>query len=660
MSDVPQGPPPSTAPAAADALPAPTEPPSPGHGHEKKLLPLAIGALGVVYGDIGTSPLYAMQECFAKKVIDGELQTAPHAMAVSHDSVLGVLSLFFWALTMVVTFKYLLFITRADNKGEGGMFALLALVPGRDSSKKLTVTVVMAGLLGASMLFGEGVITPAISVLSAVEGLGVATHAMDSALVPITLVILFGLFMVQKRGTGGIGRVFGPIMVVWFLTLTVLGVRAILTHPAVLEAASPLWAFRLFQTDPWHAFVVLGAVVLCITGGEALYADLGHFGAKPIRIAWISAVFPALLLNYFGQGAYLLEHGWVEKPFWALVPEPLLYPMVGLATAAAVIASQALISGSFSLARQAVQLGYLPRVTIVHTSERNEGQIYVPEVNQALMWACLTLVLAFKSSTALAAAYGIAVTGTMTITSIVFSYMARQNWKWPLWRVVPLAILFLSFDLPFFLANVLKFFDGGWFPVVLGMAMFSLMTTWKRGRVELAKRFNQSVMPITALLEDLEATKPFRVRGTAVFMSGNPDGTPPVLLHHLKHNQVLHRQVVLLSILPMEIPYVPKEDQIEVKELGNGFFRVVWRTGFMETPNVPAILLRARELELVAEPSTTSYFLGRETLLTRGKSTMMHWRKILFSFVSRNALPATSYFGLPPGRVVELGMQVDL
>jgi len=601
-----------------------------------------------------------MQECFAKQVINGELITAPHAMAVSHDSVLGVLSLFFWALTMVVTFKYLLFITRADNKGEGGMFALLALVPGRDSTRKLTVAVVMAGLLGASMLFGEGVITPAISVLSAVEGLGVATHAMDSAVVPITLVILFGLFLVQKRGTGGIGKVFGPIMVVWFITLTVLGVRAILVHPAVLQAASPLWAFKLFQTDPWHAFVVLGAVVLCITGGEALYADLGHFGAKPIRIAWISAVFPALLLNYFGQGAYLLEHGWVEKPFWALVPEPLIYPMVGLATAAAVIASQALISGSFSLARQAVQLGYLPRVTIVHTSERNEGQIYVPEVNQALMWACLTLVIAFRSSTALAAAYGIAVTGTMTITTIVFSYMARQNWKWPLWRVLALALVFLSFDLPFFLANVLKFFDGGWFPVVLGISMFSLMTTWKRGRAELARRFNQSVMPITALLEDLEATKPYRVRGTAVFMSGNPDGTPPVLLHHLKHNQVLHRQVVLLSILPMEIPYVPREDQVEVKDLGNGFFRVLWRTGFMETPNVPAILLRARELELVAEPSTTSYFLGRETLLTRGKSTMMHWRKTLFAFVSRNALPATSYFGLPPGRVVELGMQVDL
>ncbi|MBL8919104.1 MAG: potassium transporter Kup [Myxococcaceae bacterium] len=679
MSDTPQAPPAAQPPPAgveggpkpeAPRPPAPAPAPSaapaptPGggeHGHEhKKLLPLAIGALGVVYGDIGTSPLYAMQECFAKKEINGQLVTSPHAMDVSHDAVLGVLSLFFWSLTMVVTFKYLLFITRADNKGEGGMFALLALVPGRESGKRTTVAVVLAGLLGASMLFGEGVITPAISVLSAVEGLGVATHALDQAVVPITFAILVALFMVQKRGTGGIGRVFGPIMVVWFITLTILGVRAILLNPAVLEAANPVWALRLFSHDPWHGFVILGAVVLCITGGEALYADLGHFGARPIRIAWLVMVFPALLINYFGQGAYLLENGWVAKPFWALVPGALVYPMVGLATAATVIASQALISGSFSLARQAVQLGYLPRVTIVHTSERNEGQIFVPEVNQALMVACLTLVVAFRSSTALAAAYGIAVTGTMTITSIVFSYMALRNWKWPLWRVLPLGLLFLSFDVPFFSANLLKFFDGGWFPVALGITMFTLMTTWKRGRRELGERFNQSLMPITALLEDIEATKPYRVRGTAVFMSGNPDGTPPVLLHHLKHNQVLHRQVVLLSILPMEVPYVPKDERLEVKDLGNGFYRVLWRTGFMETPNVPAILVAAREEGLVAEPSTTSYFLGRETLLTHGKSTMMRWRKTVFSFVSRNALSATSYFGIPPGRVVELGMQVDL
>ena len=366
------------------------------------------------------------------------------------------------------------------------------------------------------------------------------------------------------------------------------------------------------------------------------------------------------MLNYFGQCAYLIQHGWVAKPFWALVPEVMLYPMVGLATAATVIASQALISGAFSLTRQAVQLGYMPRVTITHTSAVNEGQIYIPEVNTALMVSCLFLVVVFRESTALAGAYGIAVTGTMSITSVVYFVVLIKNWGWSMSKALPLLILFLAFDIPFFAANALKFFEGGWFPIVIGVAMFALMTTWKRGRAELAIRFNQSLMPIKALLEDLEATKPFRVRGTAVFMSGNAEGTPPVLLHHLKHNQVLHRQVVLLSIVPQDVPLVPKDEQIEVKELGNGFFRLMWRTGFMETPNVPKILLRAREEGLVCEPSTTSYFLGRETLLTSGKSPMMLWRKLLFAFVSRNALSATSYFGLPPGRVVELGMQVDL
>ncbi|MBL8937111.1 MAG: KUP/HAK/KT family potassium transporter [Archangium sp.] len=672
MSDVPQAASPSTPPAAgAEVAPAPKEPPSPAspagqagghatHGHPKKLLPLAIGALGIVYGDIGTSPLYAVAECFAKKEVNGQLETVHHALEVNQASVLGILSLVFWSLVMVVAVKYLGFIMRADNKGEGGIFALLALIPGKDAGGMGRVAVVLAALFGAALLYGDGIITPAISVLSAVEGIGVATHALDKAVVPITFVILLTLFLVQRGGTDRIGRAFGPVMVAWFAAISVLGLVAITKNPDVLEAVNPAYAIGIFKLDPMRAFRVLGSVVLCITGGEALYADMGHFGARPIRITWFVFVLPALMLNYFGQGAYLLSNGWVEKPFWALVPEPLLYPMVGLATAATVIASQALISGAFSLTRQAVQLGYMPRVTIVHTSEKNEGQIYIPEVNQALMVACLSLVLVFQESTKLAAAYGIAVTGTMSITSIVYFVVITRNWGWKVTRALPLLLLFLTFDVPFFAANVLKFFDGGWFPIAIGVVMYSLMTTWKRGRFELAQRFNTSVMPVTALLEDLEATKPYRVRGTAVFMSGNPEGTPPVLLHHLKHNQVLHRQVVLLSIIYMEIPYVSKDEQLEVESLGNGFFRVVWRTGFMETPNVPHILVRARELGLVAEPSTTSYFLGRETLLTNGKSTMMHWRKTLFAFVSRNALPATSYFGLPPGRVVELGMQVDL
>jgi len=457
-------------------------------------------------------------------------------------------------------------------------------------------------------------------VLSAVEGLGVATNAFDRAVVPLTMLILLGLFLVQKRGTDSIGRFFGPVMLVWFFALTALGVVAIAKSPQVLEALNPVWAVRIFQADPKRAFLVLGAVVLCITGGEALYADMGHFGARPIRLGWYFLVFPSLLANYFGQGAYLLEHGFVEKPFWALVPEPLIFPMVGLATIATVIASQALISGAFSLTRQAVQLGYMPRVTIVHTSATNEGQIYIPEVNHALMVACLSLVLVFKESSALAAAYGIAVTGTMGITSIVYYFVVTRNWGWSWKKALPLVLLFLSFDLLFFLANVLKFFDGGWFPIVVGLGMFALMTTWKRGRFELSTRFLTSVMPLQALLEDIEATKPHRVRGTAVFMSGNSEGTPPVLLHHLKHNQVLHRQVVLLSIMASEVPTVPKGEQLTVEEFpGSGFYRVIWNTGFMETPNVPQILLRAREEGLVCEPSTTSYFLGRETMLTSGK-----------------------------------------
>jgi KUP system potassium uptake protein len=652
-------PPPAPAPhpPSAGATPSPT-PHAQEHG---PLLPLTVGALGIVFGDIGTSPLYALGECVKheRNPATGVVEVAGHALAVTPDSVLGLLSLFFWSLTLVVTVKYLAFIMRADNKGEGGIFALLALVPSRTGSRASNA-IVLAALFGAALLYGDGVITPAISVLSAVEGLSVATTAMDRFVVPLTMVILFGLFLVQRRGTDSIGKAFGPVMLVWFAVLAALGAAAIARAPAVWQSVNPLWALRLFQSDPTRAFLVLGAVVLCITGGEALYADMGHFGRRPIRIAWYALVLPSLLLNYFGQGAFLLEHGYTEKPFWAIVPEPLLYPMVGLATAATVIASQALISGAFSLTRQAVQLGYMPRVTIVHTSATNEGQIFIPEVNQALMVACLGLVLVFKESGALAAAYGIAVTGTMGITSLVYFFVITRKWHWPLSRALPLLVLFLCLDVPFFLANALKFFDGGWFPIAVALAMFALMTTWKRGRAELAERFFQSVMPLSALLEDIAGTRPHRVRGTAVFMSGNPNGTPPVMLHHLKHNQVLHAQVVLLSILPADVPTVPRDEQLKVEDVGQGFFRVTWRTGFMETPNVPEILKRARERGLNAVPSTTSYFLGRETLLTGGASTMPRWRKVLFALVSRNALSATSYFGLPPGRVVELGMQVDL
>lgn len=634
-----------------------TAPGGDSSGPPGRRLPLALGALGVVFGDIGTSPLYSMTECFTRGP-DG-LPTS-HALDVTQASVLGVLSLIFWALTLVVTLKYLTFVTRANNKGEGGMFALLALVPGRDKGRVVTTVVVLAGLLGASLLFGEGVITPAISVLSAVEGLEVATHALSGVVVPLTLLILLGLFLVQRRGTGPIARVFGPVMVLWFLTLAALGLRAIAAHPTVLAAINPLYGVRLFEVDPVRSFKVLGAVVLCLTGAEALYADMGHFGRAPIRQGWLAFAFPALLLNYFGQGAALLDSGWVARPFWAIVPGPLLYPVVVLATAATVIASQALITGSYSLAHQAVQLGFLPRLTIVHTSARAAGQIYLPEVNRALMVACLALVLGFRSSSSLAAAYGIAVTGTMTITTLVFTWVALQRWKWPWYQALPLMLLFLAIDVPFFLSNTLKFFSGGWVPIALGVGMFTLMTTWKRGRYELSRRFLSEVMPLDQLLKDVEAHPMPRVKGTAVFMSGNPDGTPPVLLHHLKHNQVLHQQVILLSIISLDQPWAAEEERLTVKRYEHGFFRIIWQSGFMETPNVPSILKQARRLGVECEPSATSYFLGRETLLTAGRSNMFHWRKALFAFVSRNALPATSYFGIPPGRVVELGMQVDL
>jgi KUP system potassium uptake protein len=637
---------------------APAQPQAAAGSH--KLLALAVAALGVVFGDIGTSPLYAVKECFA----------GAHPLPVNRENVLGILSLFIWSLFMVVAFKYLAFIMKADNKGEGGLFALLALIPAQldPRSAKLKSAVVFAALFGAALLYGDGVITPAISVLSAVEGLsenpvtGEPT-VMKPFVVVITCLILAGLFLVQKRGTAHIGRIFGPLMVIWFAVISALGLRGILHAPAILESLNPAWCVRFFMQHGFTGFEMLGAVVLCITGGEALYADMGHFGKRPIRFSWWSMVFPALILNYLGQGAILLETGTrVANPFYSTVPDILLYPMVGLATVATVIASQALISGAFSLTRSAVQLGYFPRVTIVHTSQEQEGQIYIPEVNSLLAVACVGLVLAYRESSALAAAYGIAVTGTMSITSIVYFFVVTRNWKWSFWKAGPLVGLFLLFDLGYFGANTLKLTEGagGWFPIAVGFVIYALMTTWKRGRREMAERFAAQSMPLDLLLQSLTANPRHRVHGTAVFMAGTPTGTPPVLLHHLKHNQVLHRQVVLLSVISEAVPTVSAEEALTVEELEHGFYRVVYKSGFMQTPNVPQILLRAREKGLVCEPSTTSYYLGRETLLTSGKSTMMRWRKALFAFVSRNARSATSYFGIPPGRVVELGMQVDL
>jgi KUP system potassium uptake protein len=623
---------------------------SAGHG---PISGLVVGALGVVFGDIGTSPLYAIREC-----VD-----PAHGVAPTHENLLGILSLIVWSLMMVVTVKYLTFIMKADNAGEGGILALLALVPPKKVKTSIQITWTTALVIfGAALLYGDGVITPAISVLSAVEGLAVATTALKPGIIPLTCLILVGLFLVQRHGTAGIGRIFGPIMFVWFFTLEVLGIRQIARHPSVLEAVNPIHAVRFFAEHGGKGFLVLGGVVLVITGGEALYADMGHFGRRPIRLAWYLFVLPALLLNYFGQGALVLEDPTAgTNPFYAMVPPSLIYPMVALSTMATIIASQALISGAFSLTRQAIQLGFFPRVTIVHTSGTAEGQIYIPEINAALMIACVWLVLSFKESTALAAAYGIAVTGTMSITSIIYYLVLTRTWHWPKWKALPLVSMFLVFDLAFFGANLIKFFEGGWFPVGLATVIFLVMTTWKKGRALLARNLADKLLPINMFLDDLRTLKPPRVPGTAIFMSSNPNGVPVVLLHHWKHNQVLHETVVLLSVISETLPEIPAAQRLRVNDLGQGFFHVTAYYGFMQTPNVPDLMQRcASEHRIPYRPISTSYFLGRETLLATKKSGMQTWRKALFSFISRNSRSATQYFGIPPDRVVELGMQIDL
>jgi KUP system potassium uptake protein len=633
------------------------------HGHtphtRRELMKLALGAMGVVYGDIGTSPLYAIKEC-----VHG-----PHAVIVNRANVLGILSLMIWALILIVVVKYLTFVTRAHNQGEGGILALFALVTPKGSAYSSSerprggvLVLLMMGLFGAGLLFGESAITPAISVLSAVEGLSLATHALDPFVIPITCGILVALFMVQRMGTGGIGRVFGPVMTVWFLSIALLGIPAIVRNPDVLHAINPWHGVMFFVNNGAHGFFLLGSVVLCITGAEALYADMGHFGRKPIQAAWFTFVFPALILNYFGQGGLLLERGQAvaANPFYGLAGGWVLYPMLFVATAATVIASQALISGIFSLTRQAVQLGYFPRVRIVHTSETEHGQIYIPEINYLLMVASVALVLGFKTSSNLAAAYGIAVTGTMIITSLLLFRVARTYWNWGMPKAIALIGLFLVIDVGFFSANVNKITSGGWFPLAGAAVTFAIMTTWRRGRGELSVAFARNSMPLQLFLDDVAATKPHRVKGTAVFMTSNIDGVPGVLLHHFKHNQVLHEQLVLLSVVTERVPKVPPREQSEVKELGHGFWQVIAHYGFMQDPDIPRLLRACHRAGLKTNPATTSFYLGRETLLVSGRSKMARWRKALFAFLSRNARSATSFFGLPPNRVVELGAQIEL
>ncbi len=625
----------------------------------------SLAALGVVFGDLGTSPLYALHDTFV----------GAHPVAVTRENVLGILSLFMWSLIVVVSGKYLTVMMRADNRGEGGIFALLALTgatappaesdtqANRGAARRKSL-ILLLGIAGAALLYGDGVITPAISVLSAVEGLEVATAALHAYVVPLTVVVLIGLFAAQSLGSGKIGKMFGPVLAVWFLVIAAIGTWGILRAPSVLLAFDPRYAAAYFTAHGWRGFPVLGAVVLCLTGGEALYADMGHFGRRPIRVAWFALAFPSLVLSYLGQGGVLLtKPSAAENPFFLSAPAWSLYPLVGLATAATIIASQGLITAVFSLTSQAVQLGLSPRFKVLHTSSREIGQIYLPALNWALMIACLALVVGFQSSTRLAAAFGLAVSGTMAITTLLFIAVARDRWGWGVGRVTAIAGVFLLIDIAFLGANLLKIKDGGWIPLVIGAVVFLLLSTWRRGR-ELLRRAEEdrpgSAASIEPLLESIANGSAAHVRGTAVYFHSSDKGIPRALLHNLKHNRVVHERVIFLRIITEDVPVVANEQRVAVTALVGGFWRVVARYGFTEEPRVPAVLALAAREGLEFREAETTYFLGRETIIPSARPGMAGWRERLFSLMMRNASPATAYFGLPPNRVVELGAQVEI
>jgi len=614
---------------------------------------LALGAMGVVYGDIGTSPLYAIRETFH----------GAHGIPVTPDNVLGVLSLVFWALIIVVTIKYHIVIIQADNKGEGGVLALMALVNGSRVARGLTPRHIMIilGIFGAALLYADGALTPAISVLSAVEGLEVATPALVTWVIPITLMILVGLFLLQSRGTASIGALFGPVMAVWFVVLGALGLAAIIRQPGVLVAVLPTHAVEFFLQDVGRGMIVLGAVFLVVTGGEALYADLGHFGHRAIQLAWFSIPLPCLMLNYFGQGALLLRDPTAaENPFFHLAPTWALYPLIALATAATIIASQAIISGAFSLTRQAVQLGYAPRLNIEHTSSREIGQIYVPAVNWALMILTCVLVLGFQTSSNIAGAYGVALSTLMAITTLMFYMMSREVWGWSFLRAAGVAGLFLWLDLLFLGANALKIRNGGWVPLAIAATVYLMMNTWKRGREILGRRMLEKTVPLNLLLADLAAEPPMRVPGTAVFMYGNLDGTPPALVHNLAHNKVLHEKIVFLTVVTEDVPHVAAADRVVVKRMGKGFHSAVARYGFMDDPDIEDVLAACRAAGLNISTEGTTFFLGRETLVPSDNPGMARWREAVFAFMSRNASPVTEFFRIPRNRIVELGAQIEI
>ena len=612
---------------------------------------LSLGALGVVYGDIGTSPLYALRESLHPS----------HGVDVTLASVLGILSLILWSLLIVITIKYLTFVMRADQQGEGGILVLAALVTPKDGAANRRRTIlILIGLFGTALLYGDGMITPAISVLSAVEGLEVSAPSLQPYVLEITVVILIGLFVLQRRGTGSVGKIFGPVMILWFIVIGALGVSAIAARPEVLKAVNPGYAISFFADHGFKGFLVLGSVFLVVTGGEALYADMGHFGRRPIRLAWFGLVLPGLLLNYFGQGALVIgDPKAIENPFYLLAPSALQWPLIILATTAAVIASQALISGAFSLAMQSVQLGYLPRLKIEHTSDRERGQVYVPAVNWTLMVACILLVFGFRSSTGLAAAYGVAVTATMVITTILFYVVARDHWHWPRWSIGPLALVFLTIDLGFLGANLFKIPKGGWFPLVAGAAVFAVMTTWKTGKRIVNERVRGGSVPLDAFCQSIEKSRPIRVPGTAVYLYGRPFTAPPALVTNLRYNRMLHEQILLVSIVVEDTPRVHPRRSLKIDHMGQGITQAVLHVGYMQQPNVPRAL-EADAAELRYHPLDSHYFLGRETIIITNRPGMAPWREHLYALMARNARNAAAFFGIPAERAVEVGIQVEL
>jgi len=613
---------------------------------------LALAALGVVYGDIGTSPLYALKEVFG---------SAHHPVPITPDNVLGILSIVFWALMMVVTGKYVSFIMRADNRGEGGIMALMALALRNIKEGHQRHFIIMIGLFGAALFYGDGVVTPAISVLSAVEGLEVITPAFKPFVIPLSLVVLVFLFIIQKHGTASVGRMFGPVMLIWFSVLAVLGVTNIMAETSVLRAVNPAWGVSFLIANPGIGFFSLGAIVLTLTGAEALYADMGHFGRRPIQLAWFALVLPSLLINYFGQGALLLSNqAAVENPFYLLAPDWALFPLVMLATVATVIASQAVISGAFSLTQQAMQLGYSPRLEVRHTSESEIGQIYLPTVNRLLLVAVIALVIGFGSSSNLAAAYGIAVTGTMLITNLLVFVVARSQWGWKSWQAFLCVLPFVLIDLAFFSANSTKIADGGWFPLIFGLAVFVVLTTWKRGRLLLHQKLGQDAIELAPFIESLALGGATRVPGTAVFLTGRPKGVPRALLHSLKHYKVLHERMIIVTIRVFDVPYVPEIDRVEVTALGQSFWQITVQYGFKDEPDLPVALALCDHFGLQFDMMDTSFFLGRETLITGLSKSMVHWRFLLFAAMFRNASSLTTFFKIPSNRVVELGSQVVL